>query len=766
MANPSDRSIDSSPAAGAPAADPDDTIEIIEDDAAPGAARPADLPSNASVWEILVVDDDEEVQRGTAFSLSHLTILGRRLRCTQARSSAEAREILTRRRDFAVILLDVVMESEDAGLRLARAIRGEFGLSQTRIVLRTGQPGYAPEAQVIQDYDINDYRTKSELTQVRLVTSLTAALRSYQQIQTIEATRDGLRKIVEVSSQMFRNHMLRNFAEGIMSQICDILTTPMSGIVVVRRARSVQTEVVVAAAGSYADTVGRTVEAIPDQMAARMLRDALERGDSVFEPQALVLYVIAPSLEHPLDELRKQLLEIFSVNMTVGLHNASLFEQIDSLAFIDPLTQLANRNRFHQIVTKVLDQPTAADSRRASVFLVDLDGFQYINDGLGYEAGDQVLKLTARRLEGLIEEPDCLARLSADVFGLVRMGTDPDEEQRFIGRIQEVIAAPLQVANGNITVTASVGMCHAEPGEANAIGLIRKATMALAQAKKTAPGHARLFTNAMQEELNRRLTVIRQLGRALDTSQICVYFQPFIGLPPASSPGVIRRPVIGGEALLRWKQPDGSVLPPSGFIQAAEDSGIIVQLGEWVLREVCLRQVAWRDAGLAPLRLAVNVSIRQMRREGFIRRVDEIFRETGADPRHIELELTESLAMDETVLIENMHALHDLGVGLSIDDFGTGYSSLSRLRQLPADRLKVDQSFVNGIDTVPECETIVAMIVALGHELGMSIIAEGVETAAQEAALIRLGCEEAQGYLHFRPMPIEDVEAVLRARRD
>jgi diguanylate cyclase (GGDEF)-like protein len=757
---------------------PDDAIEVVEDQDADAGA------GSGSAWRVLIVDDDEQIHSSTVFALADVTVFGRGFWFAHAYSAAEARQILSRDADFAVILLDVVMESDHAGLALVQVIREELMLRAVRIILRTGQPGYAPELTVIQNYDIDDYRTKAELTQVRLVTTLVSALRSYQQIQTIETSRRGLRRIIDAAADLGRRHVLTTFAEGVLTQIAGLLGLACDGIVLARINRNrrlprVPTRTgidgdtdqpyILAAAGRFAHLAGAPLSRIEDAALAGHIRLALEQQQSVFERQGVVLHVLAPSgddlaihvtIDQPLSGLAQELLQVFSANIAVGFDNATLFERIEALAFFDPLTGLSNRNGFLREAARHL----GTGGEPWALVLVDMDDFEEVNDGLGQETGNQLLRAIAGALEALVGERRMVSRLSNDTFALLAPAGNGDP-----GPILEAIgssfALPFPIGGNQIPVSASVGYCLTEGGETDAERLIRRAGMALKKAKSISRGRAQRFVPSMEEALQQRLGLVSQLGEALRAGEFLLHFQPQIQLVDAHGQRLRRQTITGVEALARWRRADGSMIPPDAFIPAAEESGRIVEIGEWVLTSACLSLGQWEAQGLDGLRMAVNVSVRQMREPGFLAMVERVIAATGIAPARLELEVTESMAMEDRSILEIMGELRDLGVSLALDDFGTGYSSLSRLHHLPVDHLKIDRSFVSELETLAESRSLVAMIVRVGHERGLSVIAEGVETMAQEEILVGLGCEEAQGYRYARPLPAAELEAYLKALR-
>lgn len=374
----------------------DDLVQVLDDEVPVG---PAGGPS----WWVLVVDDDEDVHQATELALRGVVIEGRPLQLLHARSGAEALTLAAAHPDIAVALLDVVMESADAGLQLVRQLREDLGRQALRVVLRTGQPGYAPELETIRNYDINDYKTKSELTRVRLYTSLTATIRSYRQIRTLEQTRNGLEIIVSASTHLGRQRGLQRFAEGLVTQLAAILGVPPEGLVCahepVDRSESAR---IIAAAGHYRELIHRPL----DELAPGPVRDSLarclaQRGNLMLG-SAMCLHFSAASgrgmaayvdAGRPLEAVDEHLLAVFCASMSVAFENVLLYGQLVDYAYQDQLLRMPNRNRFIELITQQLRAPAGM-----ALALVDIDDFAAINDTLGHRVGDQVLVAAARRL--------------------------------------------------------------------------------------------------------------------------------------------------------------------------------------------------------------------------------------------------------------------------------------------------------------------------------------------------------------------------------
>jgi len=731
----------------------DDDLLLFDDEADLGTAEGE--PSEP--WPILVVDDDDQVHQVTRFVLGNSRILGRALHLDSAYSAAEARELLGRKR-YACILLDVVMESDDAGLGLVGEIRGHFADSAVRIVLRTGQPGHAPEIEVIQKYDINDYRSKAELTSQRLLTTLTAALRSYQQIRTIEANREGLRMILDAASSLMAVKAVRNFAEGVLMQICAMLHVDPGGVLCVRRRAGGELRIL-ASSGPHAGLLGQPLARLSDATIRRRIESAMRDGQSHYGEDHAVICIRSPRAEEmlvhvatgaPIAELDRSLLELFSINVAIGLDNANLFEELEVMAFHDRLTGLWNRTSLERELARRIreDQPFA-------LVIADIDNFQAVNDGLGHDIGDRTLQASAALLAEVFGVETFIARTSADSFALVVPHPACDALESGLRELSKRLERNLAVDEHEIPISMSIGVSRFPEHGQTVPALFQNAGIALKQAKRVARASYQMFDDRFERDLQQRLQTVRELRHALERRSIQLLYQPQIELASGRMFGV--------EALARWQRDGKGLLSPDHFIPAAEESGQIVALGEWILYEACRQQQAWERESGRPLAMAVNVSMRQLKDPDFVAMLRAVLKETSVDPARLELEVTESMMMEDNArLVRVLEDVRATGVRVAIDDFGTGYSSLSQLQRLPIDRLKIDRAFITGLTERREDAILVAMIINMGHLLGLRAIAEGVETEAQRDRLIELGCDDAQGFLFARPMSSEALAERLR----
>ncbi|QBE66554.1 putative bifunctional diguanylate cyclase/phosphodiesterase [Pseudoduganella lutea] len=713
--------------------------------------QPAAAPRRA--WRVMIVDDNADVHSTTTFALGNLDIQGRPLEFVHAYSAAEARDVLAREPDIAVILLDVVMEQDDAGLHLVRHIRETLKLADVRIILRTGQPGYAPEIDAIRDFDINDYKTKSELTRIKLYTTVTAALRSYEQIRRIDDSRRGLNRIVDAGTALMALHGVRNFAAGVLAQGAALLGQPASGLVCVQDERGMTQ--VVAACGAWQACEGRqlgpeTDPPLPPAVASALAGRRNEYGDGVvalhLAGKACRVFVALLEVARQPDELERRLLDVFAANVAVGLDNVELMWHLHEAAFYDTLSKLPNRTR----LIEILDSTLASAARDTTTLcLVDLDHFAETNDALGHAFGDGLLAAVAARLQDSLGRHLTVARIGGDIFCVLG-----DAAQVHPGGILPLFQQPFEIDGQTVQVSATLGLVRLAEHDGSGTDALKDADIALKRAKSQQRAGHFYFTRNMGVEIRERVRMMHALRTAFSTHELFLAYQPQIDLAT--------RRAVGAEALLRWRTADGKFVPPDRFIPIAEYSGLIIDIGEWVLRTACVELVNLHAAGHTDFTMSVNVSQVQFRHPQFLQMLRQALADTGAPPCHVELEITESMAMEEPeTFIEMLAQVKETGVQIAIDDFGTGFSSLSHLQRLQVDRLKIDRAFVTEITGATRGSSIAEMVIQLGRNLGLSVVAEGVEDELQARVLQQLGCPLAQGFLFARPMAADDLSGWL-----
>jgi diguanylate cyclase (GGDEF)-like protein/PAS domain S-box-containing protein len=431
--------------------------------------------------------------------------------------------------------------------------------------------------------------------------------------------------------------------------------------------------------------------------------------------------------------------------------------RIEQQANYDTLTGLANRSLLQDRLEQALLTANSYGTQVAVAF-VDLDRFKYINDSLGHHVGDELLRTMADRLESCVRGCDTVARLGGDEFVVLLTGhSAPDQIRNIVERMLAVVTQPWISEHGEFNVSCSIGVALYPSDGADARTLLKHADSAMYRAKESGRNNYQFFTRELNALMIERLAMESSLRRALERDQFLLDYQPRVDL------GTGR--IIGAEALIRWKLPEQGIVAPGKFIPLAEETGLIVPIGKWVLKAACAQNKAWQDAGLAPIVVSVNVSARQFRQDNLVRTVAEVLEETGLGARYLELELTESMVMhDAPQLVAMLGELKRLGVQIALDDFGTGYSSLSYLKRFPVDRLKVDRSFVEHLATDADDATIVRAIITLGHNLGLKVVAEGVELPEQVDFLRLNRCDEAQGFIYCPPIEPTELAARLAKR--
>ena len=433
-------------------------------------------------------------------------------------------------------------------------------------------------------------------------------------------------------------------------------------------------------------------------------------------------------------------------------------DRIHFMAQHDALTGLPNRSLLKDRLAQAILFGKRYD-RRVSVLFVDLDNFKIVNDSLGHSAGDELLKAVAERMVGCVRTTDTVVRLGGDEFVilLADQPKDGDSVSLTIHKLREAIAEPVQVEDRRLRVTCSMGVATFPDDGTDADTLIANADAAMYRAKEIGRDNFQLYTPDLNLKVHEKFVMQEELRTAVARSEFVLHYQPQVELSSGR--------LFAVEALVRWDHPERGLVSPAAFIPTAEDTGLIVPIGDWVLHEACRQNKAWQDAGLPPVTVCVNISARQFREKNLIGRVTGALRDSGLEARWLELELTESLIMQDVDLaVETMKALKALGVQLSIDDFGTGYSSLSALKTFPVARLKIDKSFIDDLPDSENDRAVAGAIISLGRNLNLRVIAEGVETEAQVAFLRDNHCDEIQGYHISRPLTADALATLLRAR--
>ena len=450
--------------------------------------------------------------------------------------------------------------------------------------------------------------------------------------------------------------------------------------------------------------------------------------------------------------------ELLLRSMQYSIERKRYQEQLEYQANYDALTGLPNRNLLHdRLKQSVFAQRFV---RSIGVVFLDIDHFKFVNDSLGHNTGDKLLQKVAERLLDAVRDGDTVARLGGDEFILILNDQTGQEViyramQRIIGKVAE----PIEVDGQELLVTASAGISMYPQDGPDVETLLKHADAAMYRAKDKGRNNFQFYTAEMNRQVNERLKMESSLRRALERNEFELYYQPRFRVDSGA--------LVGCEALLRWQHPELGLTLPERFIALAEETGLIIPIGDWVIKSACTQSREWQKKGMTPVTVSVNLSMRQFKQEGLAASVDEALRASGLDPRRLEMELTESLVMQDTeAAIRVLSRLREIGVELSVDDFGTGHSSLAYLTRLPISALKIDQSFVQAVKGTGQTdEGVVAQaIISLAHNLKLKVVGEGVETGAQYEFLKKHDCDEVQGFHFGRPMPAGEFERFAGSR--
>lgn len=710
-------------------------------------------------FTVLSVDDDPGFQQSLRMALSDFRFNESPLRLLTASSSSEARQMMAANPGISAILLDVVMETDDAGLQLVRAVREQMGNSEVRIVLITGQPGMAPLRKTLQQLDISEYWLKTDLYRERLQGIVTGSLRTWSEIHALARAKRGLQHIVQAGSRLAGLRDPDGFSRQLLRELAALLEVPLDGLVCLHDGAvdlPADEALVTAADGCFEALEGRRLQDIADPMVRDLLLDAFACRSSIGMPSSQVLFLdgdgtvppmaIYLATERSLDAEEHELLQVFVTHANAGLVNVDLAARLDRVAYRDSLLDIPNGNALRRDLRQVLELPRPCGQ---SLLVVDLGQYSDGSLALGPEQGDLLLQRMAERLAQMYPPPCHIARLHEGTFAVLGpsrwLASDPVDALEQSEDAGELPFLRVDAARVDLDVY------RGGAGGALAAGLL------LVNRIRASGGHgvAEYQVESEQENLHRFLES-RALYRALREDRIGIALQAQVDLQSGA--------IVGAEALARWTE-DGRPMSPASFIPVAEASGLIVPLGGRVIELACDALRAMERAGFPDIPVSVNVSPLQLHRREFIEELAATVARHGIEPRRMELEITEGTVMsDYQDGRELLARLRRLGFGIAVDDFGTGYSSLRYVHSLPVTRLKLDRQFTAGVGGEGGGANVADMIIALGRRLGLDIVAEGVETPAQVEWLRRHECPCAQGYLFARPEPVEDFIARLRGQ--
>ncbi|HEY5648943.1 MAG TPA: bifunctional diguanylate cyclase/phosphodiesterase, partial [Nitrospiria bacterium] len=435
----------------------------------------------------------------------------------------------------------------------------------------------------------------------------------------------------------------------------------------------------------------------------------------------------------------------------------SVKQRMEFLTNHDSLTSLPNRSLLKERLDGLIPH-LKPNNRLAAVLFVGLDGIQEISDTLGQRTSDRILTALSKRLSKNVRHGDLVGRPAEDEFVLGLVDVAPDQDiTNLIGKIIGEVSRPLMILDHEFSITASVGVSYYPDDGETADSLLKNSHMAMLQARNRGGNQYQLYESSLKKKTRERLFLDRDLRRALSRDEFRLSYQPQVDIKTGR--------VVGLEALLRWIHPEQGLVPPSRFIPAAEDSRLIIPIGEWTLRTACRQIKEWENSGFQGIRVAVNLTAQEFQEKNFIRTIRSTLDQAGIEPNQLELELTERTMQDADIVIPKLRELNAMGIELSVDDFGTGYSSLSYLKRFPVHTLKIDKSFIRNLTTRSDDQVIVQVIINLANSLGLTSLAEGVETKEQLVTLRSLGCDRMQGFLYSPPLPADKMGKLLEEKK-
>ena len=681
----------------------------------------------------LLVDDDEDDYVMTREMLSD--VKGEVFRLDWIPSYHDALQAI-RRGEHDVYLLDYRLGGNN-GLDILREARGD-GCGAPMILL-TGQGDDAVDVEAMKA-GASDYLVKGQIESSLLGRSIRYAIERAQALRALRETEERYQRLVELSPDaiiVHANARIR-FVNGAGVKLlgaagtAQVLGKPITDFVRNDRRENVES---------------RIHQTVKEETELPFVEEKLRRldGKEVYVEVAAVPFVYEGEAA----------VQVVARDIS---RRKEIEERLIHDAFHDALTGLPNRVLFAEHLKLAVERAKRPKRYLFAVLFLDLDRFKNINDSLGHTVGDQLLIGIARRLEDCLRHIDTVARLGGDEFAVLLDGIeDSSDAVRVAERLQKALRQPLNLGGHEVFTSASIGIALSSTGYEQPEEVVRDADTAMYRAKALGKARHEIFDTEMHARAVTLLQLENDLRRAVERDEFCVYYQPIISLDGGG--------IYGFEALIRWQHPERGLVAPSQFITVAEETGLIIPMGRWVLREACRQMRQWQKQfpSVRSLTLSVNLSGKQLTQPDLVAQVKQILRECDFDPRLLQLEITESAVIENTrTVTEMLLQLRDLGLRLSMDDFGTGYSSLSYLHRFPINTIKIDRSFINSQESGDENE-IVRTIIMLARSMGMNVVAEGVETHDQLSYLKSLDCEYGQGFLFSRPVHAEAVEQMLQA---
>jgi diguanylate cyclase (GGDEF)-like protein len=637
---------------------------------------------------------------------------------------------------------------------MVRAIREELGLDDMRLVLRTGQPGLSPEQSVVEQYDIEEYRLKTELSKSSLVNTMTALLRGYTKLRRIREQATTIALLSQRNEMLIRERSMQGLAQIVLGGVCALLGSPR-GLAWLSESELGGPEPI-AEFGS--------IESKDHAEMLRIAQEGARQHDAVlvhwspdlgyYAPLSLAeieaggahLLVFAYGATERPSEDRRRAMEAFSHSAQNAFDARLMMQRLEAIAYSDFLTGLPNRRLFGQQLDAEIAAFTTGSERQIAVLLIDLDRFRLLNEREGQHRGDRLLEAAARRLRTLAPESAFVSRVGGDEFGIIFKSIDGSDLLHEARRLFREFTGPITVEDTIVELGASAGFADYNAEVSDGAELIRRATSALYQGKQDSRGSITAYEN--QRASPARRARLGRLKAAILNDELELFYQPKVTLRD--------RELRGFEALIRWRDPENGLVMPADFLPLAQSAGLMREIDEWVAQAALKQLERWASDGFVTS-IAINLAPQHLQNDSFLRHLEHLWASHPPGRGTLTLEIVESAALsDFRQAFDAITELRAKGLRVALDDFGTGYSSLSYLRMLPLDELKIDQSFVLGMQKSAGDTQIVRSITQLAEIFGLTTIAEGVESTDLAQSLHSMGCHVAQGYGIARPMPVNE----------
>lgn len=713
-------------------------------------------------WRILTVDDDHDFQLALKFSLEDLEILGHPIQLTQVYSRSEALEVLLKSPEFAAVLVDVVMENDEAGLQLVKDIREQLGIFSSRIILLTGQPGFAPIDSVMSEYDLSDYCLKSDLNRRGIKNILAGALRAYRDISTLNFSKHCLETILKVSNQVAGNTNIQEVADILLHQLLLMLSLN-EGLILHQNAfkdvlyldandntnglNTTDAEVI-AAVGSLRLVLNKKLSELKDLDTRSALTTILSRNIKELASKEGMFFSMYPDLsfdrfvtfikmQNQLNESERMLVDVYLNTASQSLGTAKLINELSRQAYFDSSLSINNRNALLRDLQQVIDQA----QQDMSLLMIEVDGVHEIGSTFGSDHAKCMLRMVKEHLIECFGGSVTLARVYSDQFFVLG-----NKEQVNFETVDRLFQRPIQVEEMNYLLQANYVLLPKIYGlKDQAEDVLRAVTTSMRTAGTKGIGTRLIHDNSFEEAAAFRFRLSAGLRHALHHhSGLRIEIQPKINMRTGE--------IVGGEVLLRWRHNDHDISPEE-FIPIAEKSTLIIEIGKFVLAET-LKVIIALEAQGTPMRLSLNVSPLELERADFIEGLLKACQALGISPSVLELEMLESTIVEDMERVNSqLMSFRDAGGHVALDDFGTGMSALSYLHTIPHDAIKIDKSFLTDITDSPGKQVLLNSILKAAEALNKNVVIEGVELIAQRDWLLAQGCVVCQGWLYSPSVP-------------